>query len=348
MIPFNYENPDSFVAAASAIDHSQSQAIAGGTTMVDLMKLNVLTPQTVVDIGRVLASDVVKADNAIQIGAGCTMAELADHELIKQSYPVIRQSLILAASPQIRNMATIGGNLLQRTRSPYFRHTDMPAEISEAVHSKSEQSFDDSLGSGADTSLMAVLGNGGRMVSLYPGDFAVAFVAFGGTIHLDGPEGKRSIPADEFYKVPGNQFQYQTALKPHELIASISLPITPSLSNSYYFKIRERSSYAFALVSVAAGLEMDDGTIKRCHIGLGGLGSIPWHAVAAEQSLIGKSPTSPNFAAAADAALADAQPPIGLEYKIPLAKRAIVRTLTTLVESGPLSDEQLWQMQHGR
>ncbi len=279
---------------------------------------------------------------ALVIGAGCTMAKLADDPLVKNRFPVIRQSLILAASPQIRNMATIGGNLMQRTRSPYFRHPDMPLpQVS--VSAKSE-----SFGGDVDTSQMAVLGNGGRLVSMYPGDFGVAVVALNGELELTSQDGSRMVKARQFYQVPDESFQYTTAIRAGELITSVTIPITPAVKNSIYFKVRERSSYAFALASMAIGLQIDDGKISAANVGIGGLGSIPWHSAEAEQSLIGKPPTDDVFLAAAEAALAGANPPMGLQYKVTLAKRSMIRALQILRDQGPLDDEQLWSTQHGR
>lgn len=344
MKPFVYQNAESFDQAVAAVDHESSMAVAGGTTMVDLMKLNVLTPQRLVHVRGVIDDQIQVGNDRLRIGAACTMADLAEHEIVRTEMPVIRQSLILAATPQIRNMATIGGNLLQQTRSTYFRHLDMTAEGpgTDAGGGGSEG------GTGADTSLLAILGNAGRLVGLYAGDFAIPFSAFGGTLNLRGPDGPRSLSAADFYRPPTDTFQYTTALRPHELIESIELPRSAAMRNSFYFKVRERSSYAFALVSAAVGLEIHDGVVADCRVGLGGVGSIPWHAKAAEDILRGHPPEDSRFETAADAALADAQPPPGLEFKVPLAKRALVRALRQVRDHGPVSDQQLFAWQHGR
>lgn len=348
MIPFSYHEPQSIAVACSKIDHSDTMAIAGGTTLVDLMKLNVLTPKSVVHVRKVLSSSVEQRDGLLVIGAACTMAELADHPLVMDKLPVVRQSLILAASPQIRNMATLGGNLLQRTRSAYFRHTDMPVELTTTQKLKSADTITGGFGDGVETSLLAVLGNNGKLVGMYPGDFAVTFVAFGGKLLLKSPDGERVVAAREFYQTPTDGFQYTTSLKPNEVIQELQLPLGETLKNSLYLKIRERSSYAFALASCSVGLHMDGDRIKAAHVGLGGLASIPWHSVEAEQNLVGKVASDAVFAQAAKAALAEANPPSGLEFKVPLAKNTIVRALQILCDQGPLSDEQLWSMQHGR
>lgn len=338
MIPFEYQSPSQLGQAASQIDHDNTQAIAGGTTMVDLMKLNVLKPKRLVHVRAVLPSTVEQKEGQLHIGAGCTMSDLADHPGGGNEFPVLRQALILAASPQIRNMATLGGNLLQRTRSTYYRHVDMPIDGRPV----------DNFGEHVDSSHLALLGNGGRLVAMYPGDFANALVAFDGSLQLVGKDGSRTVQARSFYKQPRDSFQYTTDLRPGEILSELRIPISESLRNSLYLKIRDRSSYAFALASAAIGLVVQDGSITAAHVGLGGLGSIPWHSSEAEDALVGSSATDATFQRAADAALASAEPPTGLEFKVPLAKRTLVRALKILRDNGPLNDQQLWRFQHGR
>jgi len=348
MIPFIYHDPQSLAAACLKIDHTDTMAIGGGTTLIDLMKLNVLTPKEVIHVRKVLPSTVEMRDDNLVIGAACTMASLADHTLVSGKLPVVRQSLILAASPQIRNMATLGGNLLQRTRSAYYRHTDMPVEYEGKKKSKSENSDADAFGDGVETSLLALLGNNGKLVGMYPGDFAVTFVAFGGQLVLASPNGERIVAARDFYQTPKDSFQYTTALKPNEVIKELRLPVTETLKNSLYLKIRDRSSYSFALASCSVGLQMNGNRIVAANVGIGGIASIPWHSAEAEQALVGEIASDETFARAATAALAEANPPSGLEFKVPLAKNTIVRALQIVRNQGPLTDEQLWAMQHGR
>ncbi len=348
MTPFSFEEPQSLATVCSKIDHRDTMAIAGGTTMVDLMKLNVLTPKSLIHVRNVLPSTVEIRDDQLVIGAACTMASLADHPLVSGKLPVVRQSLILAASPQIRNMATLGGNLLQRTRSAYFRHTDMPVEHEGMKNPKLANSNADVFGDGVETSLLAILGNNGRLVGMYPGDFAVTFVAFDGQVVLANPDGQRTVAAREFYLSPKDSFQYTTALRPNEVIKELHLPMTEALKNSIYFKVRDRSSYAFALASCSVGLHMKGKRILAANVGLGGIASIPWHSAEAEQALVGEIASDETFERAANAALADANPPRGLEFKVSLAKNTIVRALQIVRDQGPLNDEQLWAMQHGR
>lgn len=338
MIPFEILHPESSKDAASRIDHEATMALAGGTTMVDLMKLNVLKPKELVHVQPLLDDRIRREGNELVVGAACTMSELADDPLVMEQMPAVRQSLILAASPQIRNMATIGGNLLQRTRCTYYRHLDMSLEYPDP----------EGFGQNIETSHLAVLGNRGRYAALYPGDFAVTVVAFDGKLDLISKQGNRTVPAREFYRLADGDFQYSTDLRSGELIGGIRLPLAETMANSLYLKIRERSSYAFALSSASIGLGLHSGTVSAANVGLGGLGAIPWHAHQAEQVLIGSSPTDDTFERAAEAALAEADPPAGLEFKVPLAKRTIVRALQLLRDQGPLSDQQLWAMQHGR
>lgn len=343
MIPFTYHEPTNLSDATDELDQVDVMPIAGGTTLVDLMKLNVLKPTKVIHVRGVLDASVEQTDGHLVIGAACTMSDLADHEAVRDRLPAIRHSLILAASPQIRNMATIGGNLLQRTRSTYYRHTDMALPGDAAINA-----VEGGFGADVDTSMMAVLGNGGRLVGMYPGDFAVTVVAFDATLTVQGPDGKRTVRARDFYQTPKDSFQYTTALRGGELITSLSFPITPCLRNSFYMKVRERSSYAFALASASVGFQIENDRIIAANVGLGGLGAIPWHSPEAEQTLVGNPPTDETFHAAAEAALVSANPPAGLEFKVPLARRTIVRALQTLRDEGPLTDEPLWVMQHGR
>lgn len=354
MLPFEYLSPETLRDAQVTVDHAKTMALAGGTTLIDLMKLNVLRPVRLVFVKPILDREVRMEETNLVIGAGCSMADLADSEPICDAFPAVRQSLILAASPQIRNMATIGGNLLQRTRSTYFRHPGMPANA-EFEETNLAQ------GTRADATYLAVLGNDGRLVGTYPGDFGVALIAFDGQIEISGTESARIIPARQFFQLPqGQETQYTMPLQRGELITKIIVPLSDASGansvtrRSIYLKIRERSSYAFALASAAIGLELDGGgptaaqTVRSVRIGLGGLGSIPWHCAAAEEELLGKQASDANFRRAAEAALADALPPLGTEYKVTLAKRVLVRALQILRDQGALSDQQLWTMQHGR
>ena len=349
MKPFQLLQPHSIDEALSSSATGEATWLAGGTTLVDLMKLNVLTPVTVVSIKPLLDSKIEEHSDRIYVGAGCTMAQVADHAMIKAHAPMVRQSLILAASPQIRNMATIAGNLLQRTRFPYFRHIDFP-------NVTSGQTIEGDLASahaqGIDCSMMAVLGHNGRLAGTYPGDFGVAFVAANGTIHVRGESGERIVAAREFFSPPQEAAEYKTVLRAGELIVGLSLPKMPAVQHSLYLKIRERSSYAFALASAAVGLQLDgQGTSAKvvdvC-VGLGGVATIPWASPEAEKIMRGRPATDALFIEAAEAAYSRAVAPEGMQWKVTLAKRVLVRGLQMLRDQGVPGDRDVWSFQHGR
>ncbi|MFH5802417.1 FAD binding domain-containing protein [Alienimonas sp. DA493] len=321
---------------------SSAAYLAGGTTMADLMKLNVLTPEVVTFVRPALSAEVTEQADGLRVGAGCTMAALADHPVVRAKLPAVRHALILAASPQIRNLATVGGNLLQRTRCPYFRHTEY------RCNKREPGSGCDAQEEGADRSLMAVLGVSDRCIANYPGDFAVAFAALGGSVETEHQDGRRTIPATDLHRLPGDEPHEETVLRPGELITHLRLPLSPAAANGWYCKVRERSSYAFALASAAVGLELDGDAVKSCHVALGGVGVKPWRSPEAEAALTGGPATDEAFAVAAEAALAPASPPEGTEYKVKLAKRTLVYALQRLRDEGPPDDATLFALQHGR
>ncbi|MFT3789302.1 MAG: xanthine dehydrogenase family protein subunit M [Tepidisphaeraceae bacterium] len=349
MRPFEFQTPDSVQSVLVANDtppeavaapKDGSMFHAGGTNLVDLMKIGVVRPSKLVSVNTALPSDVREENGALIVGAGCRMSGLADHDAVRTRFPVVRQALVLAASPQIRNMASVGGNLLQRTRCPYFRDISYPCNKREP-------------GTGCpaikgDHRNLAILGTSDACIATHPGDFAIALVALDASLDLKGPSGDRSVKLREFYKLPGNTPHVENDLKPGELIVGIRIPGSAAATRSFYHKVRDRASYAFALTSAAVGLEFDGQTIKDARVALGGVGAIPWHAKEAEQALIGKPATLDTFSAAADAALRDATPLPENKFKVPLAKATLVRALQRLAEHGPVSDQELWHMQHGR
>lgn len=343
MKPFQFSQPDSLDDAIARGGSQQAMWLAGGTTLIDLMKLNVLTPSHVVSIKPLLDKSIRLNGDEIILGAGCTMAQVASDAHIIKHLPVIRQSLILAASPQIRNMATLGGNLLQRTRSPYFRHTEFPDDATQVA---------DSSGNSPDISMLAILGHSGRMLGTYPGDFGNALLAVDGKLHLKSRTESRIVKAREFFIAPKDQATYTTQLAEHELVESISIPVNACHAHSMYLKVRDRSSYAFALASAAVAVELEgsgaNAHIKHAKVSLGGIATIPWASQEAEAALRGKTASDDVLREAADAALAPARPPRGLEFKVTLAKRVLVRALQTLRDQGVPSDQEIWAFQHGR
>jgi xanthine dehydrogenase YagS FAD-binding subunit len=346
MQTFTFSRPRDLTAASKGISNGDASALAGGTTMLDLMKLEVLTPQAIVSIDGVTSRDIdeLNGGDVIRVGAGVRMADLGEHGAVAKKLPMIRESLILAASPQIRNMASIGGNLLQHTRCPYFRDTGFPR-----CNKRDPGSGCDAIGEGADNRMLAVLGTSDACIAHYPGDFAVAAVACGATLNLIDADGTtRTMPVRDLHRMPGDDPSIETNLKDGELIESIDLPVSDLLANSIYFKVRDRASYAFALVSVAAALALEGDTISDARLALGGVGTVPWHAKAAESMLIGAKANEATFEKVAAKAMEGAVTQPGNAYKVPLMKEAIVAALMELLEGGPGRDTQIWEMQHGR
>ena len=330
MNPFSYERASAPEAALHTLDSTRSSAfLAGGTNLIDLMKYGVEHPTTLVDINHVGLNEVTAApDGGVTIGALVRNSDLADHKLIKTQYPLLSQALLSGASPQLRNMATTGGNLLQRTRCYYFMDIAFPACNKRAP------------GTGCAAikgynRIHAILGRTDKgpeskesCIATNPSDMNVAMAALDATVQVQGPHGKRSIPFADFHRLPGSTPQVDTNLKPDELIVAVTLPKPRFASNSHYLKARDRNSYAFALISVAAGLELSGGTIRSAGLALGGVALKPWRSVEAEKSLAGQSPSPEVFAKAAGVALAGAHGYEHNTFKIEMAKQGIVRALT--------------------
>ncbi len=329
MNPFTYQRasaPDAAIMAAAA---PHAKFLAGGTNLIDLMKDDVEHPTLLVDINHLdLASVTASPDGGLLIGGLVRNSDLANHELVRTQYPMLSQALLSGASPQLRNMATTGGNLLQRTRCYYFTDTAFPA-CNKRVP-----------GSGCAAikgfnRIHAILGqsdhgpmSGETCIATNPSDMNVALAALGASILVQGPKGKRTIPIAEFHRLPGNNPAMDTTLKPDELITGVELKSAKFAKNSHYLKVRDRNSYAFALVSAAVGLEMSGGTIQSAGLALGGVSHKPWRSVQAEKSLAGANPSPEAFKKAAEIALAGAKSYEHNAFKIELAKQSIVRALT--------------------
>ena len=303
--------------------------LAGGTNLVDLMKYGVESPSTLVDINHLELKDVTATpDGGVRIGALVRNSDLADHPLIKTQYPLLSQALLSGASPQLRNMATTGGNLLQRTRCYYFTDISFPA------CNKREPGSGCAAIKGYNR-VHAILGqtdkgaaSGESCIATNPSDMNVAMAALGAEIEVEGPKGKRTIRFAEFHKLPGSTPWIETALKPDELIVAVTLPPAKFAKNAYYLKIRDRNSYAFALISVAAGLELDGGVIKSAGLALGGVALKPWRETEAEMMLIGKPASREIFQDAAERMLRGAKGYEHNTFKIEMAKQGVVRALT--------------------
>ncbi|RMG01732.1 MAG: xanthine dehydrogenase family protein subunit M, partial [Acidobacteria bacterium] len=295
--------------------------IAGGTNLLDLMKEGIETPATLVDVSRLPLSQIrYVADGKLSIGATARNSDTANHPLVRQKYPMLSRAILSGASAQIRNMATNAGNLMQRTRCPYFYDVSMPCNKRRP-------------GSGCAAldginRYHAILGWSDKCVAVYPGDMAVALTALDASIRILTPQKKeRVLPIQDFYRLPDQNPEKDNNLNPGELITSIEIPRNNFAANSYYLKIRDRASYAFALVSVASGVEIEDGKIKDVRIALGGVSHKPWRARVAESLLLGKEPSETLFKSAAEEELKSAKPLKHNKYKVEMTKRAIVRAL---------------------
>ncbi len=322
---FSYERAQSVDEALQLVGQSaNTKFLGGGTNLVDLMRETIEAPDALVDVTH-LSSDIEELPNgALKIGAGVKNTALANHPFVRARYPVLSQAILMGASGQIRNMATVGGNLLQRTRCYYF-YDDA------AKCNKREPGS----GSGCDAiggfnRIHAILGTSESCIATHPSDMCVALAALDARVHVEGPQGKRAIAFSDFHRLPGDTPHIETELKADELITSIEIPRAEFATNSLYRKVRDRASYAFALVSVAAALETQNGEIKNARIALGGVAHKPWRATKAEAVLNGASATQETFQAAAQAELEDARGYGYNDFKIELARRTIASVLSEL------------------
>ncbi len=318
---FTYTRATTPAAASDAVASDAHAAfLAGGTTLVDLMKLDVQTPSTLVDINRLPMNQIIVTAEGVTIEANVRNSDLAHNPDIQKRFPVLSQALLSGASPQLRNMATVGGNLMQRTRCYYFRDT----------HSRCNKRDP---GSGCDAlegynRIHAVLGTSDQCIATHPSDMCVALAALDATIVTN----RRKIPFGEFYVAYGEDPAKENVLEHGELITAVTLPNTPWFAKSAYTKVRDRASYEFALASAAVALEIDGGAIKSARIALGGVATKPWRAVEAEKTLVGQKASEDAYVNAADAAMKDAKPQKHNAFKIELAKETIVRTLAHVAQ----------------
>jgi xanthine dehydrogenase YagS FAD-binding subunit len=318
------DDPGQAIAAAAKANTAQQGAdirfIAGGTNLVDYMKLNVETPRELVDVNH-LPFDKIEnlPDGGLKIGAVVRNSDLAYHPVVRKNYAVLSEALLSGASPQLRNMATTAGNLLQRTRCMYFRDTAMPCNKREPGS-----------GCGAINGVnrgLAILGTSEHCIATNPSDMNVAMTALEATIHVRGPKGERSIPISDFHLLPGNTPERETVLAPGDLITHVTLPPPAPGNRSLYLKLRDRASYEFALASTAVVITAASGKITRARIALGGVGTKPWRSTEAEGELTDQSATEATFRKAADAALRGAKPQSQNGFKVELAKRCLVYAL---------------------
>jgi xanthine dehydrogenase YagS FAD-binding subunit len=326
MRPYSYVRARDVDHAVTTLSEAPNAAfLAGGTNLVDLMKLGIETPDVLVDVRRLTSERVEDLeDGGLRIGAAIPNSVLAADRKVRTRYPALSQALLTGASGQLRNVATTGGNLLQRTRCVYFYDTTTPCNKREPVsgcsaiegHNKNH----------------AILGASEHCVATHPSDMAVAMTALEAFVNVRGPEGERRIPIEELHRLPGDEPRRDTTLQHDELITSIELPPLAFSSNSKYRKVRERASYAFALVSVAAALDVEDSVVRDVRIALGGVAHKPWRATKAEEALRDEPASEENFRAAADIELEDAETLRDNAFKVPLARNIITRTLLDLAE----------------
>ena len=324
MKPFTYERAtDPADAVARVTGHPEAVYVAGGTNLVDHLKLGVATPDVLVDLSRLSLDAVEPLDGGgLRIGAGVRNSDLAAHADVRRSYPVLSQALLAGASGQIRNVASTGGNLLQRTRCVYFQDVTTPCN-------KREPGTGCSAREGFSRS-HAILGASEQCVATHPSDMAVALAALDAVVVVLGTDGERRVPMSDFHRLPGDDPQLDTTLAQGELVTAVELPHLPATNRSAYRKVRDRASYAFALVSVAAVLDVQDGTVHGVRIALGGVAHKPWRARVAEERLRGGPATEQAFRAAAEAELEQAEPLSGNGFKVPMARNTITATLRNL------------------
>ncbi len=326
MTPFTYTCPKTVDDALKAHGTRPNvQFIGGGTNLLDLMKMGSERPTHLVDVNKLPLKGIEEHEGGVRIGALVSNTECANHQVIRSRYPVLSEAILAGATQQLRNKATMGGNLLQRTRCYYFYDPSFrecnkraPGSGCAAIHGVNR--------------IHAILGASEQCIAVQPSDMSVALMALDAVVQVTGPKGDRSIPMRDFHRLPGNTPQIDTDLQPGELITAIDLPAIPYARRSKYIKVRDRNSYAFALVSIATVLDVDDaGNIRKAHLALGGVAHKPWRAAKAESLLAGKKPDESTLRAAAEAELAPAKGYKDNAFKIELAKRCIVRgVLSTL------------------
>lgn len=323
-------NPFTFVRATNIdnalllhTNHTAGKYLGGGTNLVDLMRETIERPAALIDVTQLPNSIEETPDGGLSIGAAARNTSVAEHKLVRTRYPVLARAILAGASPQIRNMASVGGNLLQRTRCTYFYDDDgarcnkrTPGQGCDAINGFHHNH--------------AILGISPACVATHPSDMCVALAALDATAHLRSHKGDRTVPLTDFHRLPGDRPDIETVLEPGELITAVSLPRMPFAVRSTYRKVRERSSYAFALVSVAAALDVQAGSVKDIRLALGGVAHKPWRVLKAEEMLKGKPATEANFRAAAEAELAAATPLRDNAYKVELACRTITAVLNEL------------------
>ena len=322
MQPFAYiaaQNAQAAIAGATGVDGAAF--IAGGTDLMQLMKEGAAAPCRLVDINALPCTEITVGPEGLRLGALARMSDVADDAGVRERFPVIAEALLASASAQVRNMASIGGNLLQRTRCTYFRDPAMPCN--KRAPGTGCSALD------GDNRLHAIFGWSEHCVATHPSDLAVALVALDAVVLVQGPAGERDIPIRDFHRLPDDVPERDTALEPGELIVAVEVPTSAAARRSHYLKLRDRASFEFALVSVAAGLDVADGAIQEARLAAGGVGTKPWRLRTAEEALLGRPATTETYQAAAERAVEGARPLPMNGFKVELLRRAVRRALAT-------------------
>lgn len=331
MNQFQYVRVTSPGAAVAAVTkESNTMFLAGGTNLIDLMKRNVMTPEKLVDINKLPLSTIEKTASGLRIGALAKNTAVAEHELVKKHFPLLSMALNAGASPQLRNMATVGGNMMQRTRCGYFYDTAMPCNKREpgsgcgaiGGYNRMHAIFGTTAGTSA-----------AKCIAVHPSDMCIALVALDATVIVSGPKGERRIPFIDFHRLPGDAPEKDNTLQKGELIMAVDLPTNSFADNSHYLKVRDRASYAFALVSVGAALNLKGNTIQDARLAMGGVAHKPWRLTAVEQFLKGKSATEATFRQAADIAMKGAKGYGENDFKLTMAPNSLIDALRTAAKN---------------
>jgi len=328
MTPFTYARASDAADAVRLAHMNRAKYLGGGTNLVDLLREKLERPPALVDVTGLSRTIEETAGGGLMIGASASNTSVAEHVTVRTRYPVLSRAIVAGASAQIRNMATVGGNLLQRTRCTYF-YDDDGARCNKRNPGQGCDALD-----GLNRN-HAILGTSPSCVATHPSDMCVALVALDAIVHLQGTSGRRTLPLAELHRLPGDRPDIETVLEPGELITGIELPASRFSGRSTYRKVRDRASYAFALVSVAGALELDGGAVGEVRLALGGVAHKPWRARKAEAFLKGRAATEANYREAAEAELADAKPLSDNAFKVELARRCIVAVLGQLTEMKP-------------
>ncbi|GAB3912248.1 xanthine dehydrogenase family protein subunit M [Larkinella knui] len=338
MNPFRYTRVTTPKAAiAAVIQEGGTYFLAGGTNLIDLVKREVILPEKLVDITKLPLATIEKTATGIRIGALAKNSAVADHALVQKQFPLLAMALNAGASAQLRNMATVGGNMMQRTRCSYFYDPSMPCNKRSPVQSgpdKGQPNGPAGCGAiGGFNRMHAIFGGSGKCIAVHPSDMCVALAALDARVNVAGPKGERTIPFTDFHRLPGDRPQNDNTLLPGELILSVDLPTNAFAEHSHYLKVRDRASYAFALVSVGVGLKMNENTIQEARLAMGGVAHKPWRLTEVEQFLQGQPATEVTFRQAATLAMKGAKGYGENDFKLTLAPNALIDALKTATKT---------------